>query len=393
MRIREGSKGPSRNGGNIHVHKDVPLDIPLTKATRHEPPAIDIAPIEIRDAVYRELIRISPASTYYPHLVSGPDGLLARGLDKSEINRYGALPPSPAERAHLAQQLLNFVAHRFPAYARKRNGAGIIGIPGFWFSSDRHAQIWKTRDYNMPLLVVPYHDAQGRIQACQMRLHKSDVPEGQRRYRWLSSPYETNGCSSGTPIHFTFDPQTLPAGSWVSITEGGLKADVFAFLRPAARVIATSGVACSHEQLIAAAALYNAFIAFDADHKTNPHVCRQLARLIAARELHNREHNPSLITRIVDWQGFKGIDDAALNPTTRFRTVSVSGWLKSLSGELQNEISTMWHDINFVPSETSEDTIGEISDQQTSQPSTNSHRAALPHSQRSHSAALSNSIN
>jgi len=284
MWVSEGSRGPSRNGGYRHVHTDVLLNTPvLAKPTKPAPPEIPAA-IEIRNAVYRELIRISPATTYYPSLISGPDGLLSRGLTKSEIDRYGALPPLPKDRARLAQQLLEFVNRRFPNHARNHDGAGIIGIPGFWIDpSDRAPQLWKY-EYNMPLLVVPYHDDQGRIQACQMRLHKADVPEGERRYRWLSSPYENKGCSSGTPIHFTFDPRTLPAGSTVVITEGALKADVFAFLRPAARAIATSGVACSHEQLITAAAPYHAFIAFDADHTTNPHVCRQLARLIAGRE-------------------------------------------------------------------------------------------------------------
>lgn len=370
MWISEGEtyRGPSRNGGNIHVHKDVPLNTIPVAITRPAPPTIPVAAIEIRDAVYRELIRISPASTYYPYLVSGPDGLLSRGLAKSEIDRYGALPPLPQDRARIAQQLLEFVAAHFPDHARKHRGAGVIGIPGFWTSSDGHPQIWKDRDYNMPLLIIPYHDAQGRIQACQMRLHKADVPEGQKRYRWLSSPYEPNGCSSGTPIHFTFNPETLPAGSTVVITEGALKSDVFVYLRPAARAIATSGVACSHEQLIAAAAPYHAFIAFDADHKTNPHVCRQLARLIATRELHNRQHNPSLTTRIVSWQGFKGIDDAALSPLTKFTTLSVAQWIKSLSGQLQDEILTMWHDIDYAPSENN---IGEANDQQETPPPPN----------------------
>jgi hypothetical protein len=358
----------------------------LAKPTKPAPPEIPAAPIEIRNAVYRELIRISPATTYYPSLISGPDGLLSRGLTKSEIDRYGALPPLPKDRARLAQQLLEFVNRRFPNHARNHDGAGIIGIPGFWIDpSNRAPQLWKY-EYNMPLLVVPYHDDQGRIQACQMRLHKADVPEGERRYRWLSSPYENKGCSSGTPIHFTFDPRTLPAGSTVVITEGALKADVFAFLRPAARAIATSGVACSHEQLIAAAAPYHAFIAFDADHTTNPHVCRQLARLIAGRELHNRQHNPALTTRIVHWRGFKGIDDAAHSPLTKFTTLSISTWLKTLSGELGNEITRVWRDDrNYIPSET-DDPLEDSNANQKPPPPV--HRLAPSSHPRSHHNAL-----
>jgi len=348
MWVSEGSKRPSRNGGHIHVHKDIPFSIPTIVPTKPTPPEIPAASIEIRDAVYRELIRISPA-TSYPSLVSGPHGLLSRGLEKSELTRYGALPPSPEGRAELARQLVQFINNNFPDHARKYHGTGIIGIPGFWLDPyHQNPQIWKC-SYRKPLLVVPYHDTDGRIQACQMRLHKADVPEDERRYRWLSSPYEPKGCSSGTPIHFTFNPTTLPAGSTVVITEGALKADVLAFLRPKAHVVATSGVACSHEQLIAATSPYHAFIAFDADHKTNPHVCRQLARLIAGRELQNRKHNPSLTTSIVHWTGFNGIDDAAKSPLTKFTSLSITQWLSSLSGEPRKQVQELWLDLRYQP--------------------------------------------
>src|ERR1700720_3313745 len=66
MRVSNGAKGTARNGGNIHVHNDLPsTNIPRYK-TKPAPASIEIAPIEIRDAVYRELIRISLAQKYYP---------------------------------------------------------------------------------------------------------------------------------------------------------------------------------------------------------------------------------------------------------------------------------------------------------------------------------------
>ena len=97
MRVSDGAKGTSRNGGNIHVHNDVPANSSQRK-TKAAPPSIQLAPIEIRDAVYRELIRLSPAQEYYPHLVDGPDGLLSRGLLEREAHNYGALPPTQKER-------------------------------------------------------------------------------------------------------------------------------------------------------------------------------------------------------------------------------------------------------------------------------------------------------
>src|SRR5712692_9398926 len=118
MRVSNGAKGTSRNGGNIHVHNDfLPTHSPRNK-TKPAPPSIETAPIEIRDAVYREFIRISPAQKYYPHLVDGPDGLLSRGLLEGQTSNYGALPPTQKERAQLARQLRKFVIDRFPEYGR-----------------------------------------------------------------------------------------------------------------------------------------------------------------------------------------------------------------------------------------------------------------------------------
>jgi hypothetical protein len=71
MRVSDGAKGTARNGGNIHVHNDALSTYSPRNKTKPSPPSIQIAPIEIRDAVYRELIRISPAQKYYPHLVDG----------------------------------------------------------------------------------------------------------------------------------------------------------------------------------------------------------------------------------------------------------------------------------------------------------------------------------
>lgn len=355
MWVSEGSIGPSRNGGNKHVHDDVPIiSTRSTAPTKPEPPAIPIAPIEVRDAVYRELLRISPARKYYPHLVAGPDGLLLRGLTEAETHNYGALPPSQAERAQLAHQLYQFAINRFPQYGDLHNHPGIVGIPGCWQDQSGKPQIWKPREFQMPMLVIPYQDQHGRIQACQLRLHKGDIPEGEKRYRWLSSPLEPKGCSSGTPIHFTFRPEELKTVDdvipTIVITEGALKIQTFVSLRPLNYGLATSGVACSHEPLIAAARPYNAQIAFDADHKTNPAVCRQLARLIAGRETDARNHGLLTTTRIVHWEGYKGIDDAAnAKQKVEFSTLSITEWRDTLSGKPKDEVVTLWNDLGFVP--------------------------------------------
>jgi hypothetical protein len=347
MRVSDGAQGIARNGGNIHVHRDVPPTSGPRKKTTPAPPSIETAPIEIRNAVYFELIRISPTQKYYPHLVDGPDGLLSRGLLERETHNYGALPPTQKERAQLAQQLRKFVIDKFPEYGRRYSYAGVIGIPGFWQDANGIVQLWKPREYKMPMLVIPYKNNRGRIQGCQLRLHKGDISEGEKRYRWLASPLERNGCSSGTPIHFTFNSSTLFPGKTVLITEGALKAETLVSLRPQVRAIATSGVSCSHGEIVEAARTYNALIAFDSDHKTNPAVCRQLARLIAAREQDAVSYNLSTTTGIVSWEGYKGIDDAAKAANVIFTMLSIPEWFANLAGGPREEVKKVWNEIGY----------------------------------------------
>src|SRR5690349_13849239 len=57
MRVSNGSKGTSRNGGNIFHHNRRFLVASHGIARKQAPPSIEIAPIEVRNAVYQELIR------------------------------------------------------------------------------------------------------------------------------------------------------------------------------------------------------------------------------------------------------------------------------------------------------------------------------------------------
>src|SRR5688500_20006705 len=61
MRISNGSKGTSRNGGHIYHHGRLSLPTNIEIESKPTPLPIKIAPIEIRNAVYNELIRRSPA--------------------------------------------------------------------------------------------------------------------------------------------------------------------------------------------------------------------------------------------------------------------------------------------------------------------------------------------
>ena len=344
MRQKEGARGTANNGGNIHVHTEIPINnATLIPSRIPSPPPISIAPLEIRDAVFTELIRLSPAAKYPTELVTGPSGLYARGLAEQHALALGALPPTHDGRTALATALNEYVHDTFPNHK-----PGVVGIPGFWQAPSGTVHIWKLYNYRMPILVIPYKNGEGLIQACQIRLHENDIRAGEKRYRWLASPSEPRGTSSGTPIHFTFFPANLPAGETVVITEGGLKAETVVHHRPRARLIATTGVSCSHDQIIEAARPYNALIAFDSDHRTNRFVCRQLARLIARRSADSAEHKLGTTTTVLVWDGPKGIDEAILqNVVLRIKTVSE--WYETLKTEPREEVQRFWNEIGFQP--------------------------------------------
>lgn len=125
-------------------------------------------------------------------------------------------------------------------------------MPGFWQERDGSVRLWMDRDEAGPMLLIPYRDLEGRIQACQFR-RSAVLNDDQKRYAWLSTPTKRKGVTSGAPIHHTFRGGECPEGSTVLITEGGLKARAFVRQRPKACILATSGVTCSHGLLIAAA--------------------------------------------------------------------------------------------------------------------------------------------
>ena len=131
------------------------------------------------------------------------------------------------------------------------------------------------------------------------------------------------------------------------ITEGALKADTEVRFRPHARVIATSGVP-AHSELVKAARPYTALIAFDADYRTNPAVCRQLARLIVQRVNDSREQQLRSTTNVLCWNGPKGIDDA-VRANVRLRSLTISEWHATLRNEPLDEVNRFWREIGFKP--------------------------------------------
>jgi len=336
-------------GGFIHAHYDraPATDFDVQQTQKEIKPSVALAPLEVRNAVYSELIRLSPASNYDRELVSSSKGLLVRGFLQNEIAKFGALPPEMSERDKLSYKLNRFVRKNFSSLAESQRDMPLIGIPGFWQEPGGRVRLWRKVNYDHPFLIIPYRAGEGRIQACQLRAGDEDR---KKRYCWLSSAGESQGVGTGDPLHFTFVEKNCPPGSPRLITEGALKGEAFVSLRPRNLVVATSGVGNSRAQLIAATRGHDTLIGFDIDHRSNPSVCGQLAALIAERV---RDAETQRIinakTEIIIWEGnAKGIDDAAL-ACIHLSTLNIEGWYGTLEGHSLERVKEVWNYLEFSP--------------------------------------------
>ena len=319
----------------VFYHDRSLLDNPFWK--KHEPrqfyqkqtEGIHPAPLEIRDFIYASLLRLSPASKY-ECLTIGKKGLRERGLEN--FSDYGALPCSASERKDLAAQIRLLLNQNFPSFVRE-NPRGLAHIPGFWTNDYGQACLWSEKDFQRPMLLIPYRNPWCKIQSCQIRFSGS-VRHAQKRYLWLSLP-SMQSAGSGTPIHHANwkDFGAACSNRPVLITEGALKADVVAKFCPHFLIVANSGVSCAHEIIARITRGKKVSLAFDNDYHDNPAVIRQLAKLI----LLISEFDGSKVfiknTAILIWErSYKGIDDALLNAAKIFE-VSLAEWICNLTTE------------------------------------------------------------
>jgi hypothetical protein len=276
-----------------------------------------LAPIAIRDRVYRKLIELSPASSSY-EIVNGRGGLLERGIQ--DTSQYGSLPRTMNERQILIECLVEALA--------KEGTQSIDGIPGFWRDAKGRLRLWSEKDSFDDLILIPFVGSDGLVRACQIRFMRY-IPNKSGRYIWLSSSKEKGGCSPGAPLHHV-DPCSRSAKP-VLITEGALKAATAQMFLPEKYVVGNSGVATSHREIVEIARRKPLEIAFDRDSFTNPHVARSLAALLRLRYSDQLAHKYSDDVRILTWgSSFKGVDEALL-AGDRLQHLTVSEWLKHLS--------------------------------------------------------------
>src|ERR1044071_1426669 len=71
MRVSNGAIRMNSRGGFIHAHYDraPSTDFNVQQTQKEIKPSVALAPLEVRNAVYSELFRLSPASNYDRELV------------------------------------------------------------------------------------------------------------------------------------------------------------------------------------------------------------------------------------------------------------------------------------------------------------------------------------
>lgn len=300
---------------------------------------IPLAPLEIRDFIYNSLLRLSPASRF-ESLMTGKKGLRERGL--TNYNDYGGLPCSSDERKDLAAHLRLLLNQNFPAFVRE-NPHGMRHVPGFWIDETGEVNLWQISKYAQPLLLIPYRNPAGKIQACQIRL-SGNLKSNKNRYMWLSLP-KTNSASSGTPLHFA-DWKSFGRKEFfnkpILITEGALKADVVTTLRPEYFPVANGGVSCAHDLIVSISRGKMFYVAFDNDYHENPAVVRQIARLLKLRLDDNKINGSLAPTKILLWaRKEKGIDDALLKGE-KLNEITILDWFSALGEESREEVRKVW---------------------------------------------------
>ena len=189
---------------------------------RANPEPSYLAPLEIRHAVYYDLIAMLELSREHR------DSFRARGLSDERIaaNGYRTLPNSPSVILQICRRLEDIYDLR--------------GVPGFYRSNGEVH--WKM--HYCPGILVPYCDVNGYIQGMQIR--KDHIGKS-GKYCWFSTNPEykdaegrqiyPNGTKTKSWIHVTGNISSSTA----YITEGAIKGDVASYFFHDALFFCTAG--------------------------------------------------------------------------------------------------------------------------------------------------------
>ncbi|MEP6850609.1 MAG: hypothetical protein ABI999_17250 [Acidobacteriota bacterium] len=309
----------SKNGWGVYYNQisDLPFKRTSFGTPKNRKRSISniLSPSKTRDEVYQKLIELSPAALSH-EIVYGRGGLRERNIDS--YSQYGSLPRTVGGRTELVEKLVE----------RLSKITTFEGIPGFWRNKCGRLRLWKLFDFEDGMMLIPFVDAAGLIQACQIRFTRC-VRNRSGKYVWLSSAKQLLGSSPGSPLHHAGPGTHL--NQPVLVTEGALKAKTAQDLLPAKYVVANSGVATSHRQIVETARKRPLEIAFDNDSFTNPNVARALANLVGLRRLDQKKFEYADDTRVITWERTtKGIDEALMAGLC-LSYLTVREWMQSLT--------------------------------------------------------------
>lgn len=271
-------------------------------------------------------MELSPAHSSET-ILCHPKGLQSRKL--FDLADYGRLPKSHAKRIDLARKVTARAAGRFPQWSNKGYPHG---IPGFWIDQQSRIQLGSENDVGSELLLIPVLDRSGMIQACQVR-PIGEIPKGYSRYFWLSSAGKHMGSSPGSPLHFAVTSDSKDRA--VLVTEGPLKADTAKTFFPKHDIVATSGVSCSHDEIIETTRFRRMDIAFDRDSFANPHVAGALARLISRRYRDQAKQGYVEGMRLLTWDECANGLDEALIQGLPIKSIKPDEWFQRLTPTCQ----------------------------------------------------------
>ena len=257
---------------------DVRGDIESYRPARDKEPVSEECPltdIDLRDATYQALLsQLTLASDHRANLLS-------RGLSTEVIER-------------LNYKTTPFVGMNMIAKKLLADGHYLAGVPGFYRKNGDWTFVSERRG-----ILIPVRDLQGRIQGLQIR--RDNVTR--RKFRWVSSVEQPDGCKAESWVHLAGKPRET-----VILTEGPMKADIVHALT-GRTVIAVAGInALSQlEKMLLELRQHGTqkiMTAFDMDFLTNPHVERGYANLTRMLEAMGFRYGTYL------WDPtYKGLDD------------------------------------------------------------------------------------
>lgn len=259
-----------------HANANANTDAQVERHLRSFPPMISEAPIERRDAVYRDFLNALPL--YIDHAKD----LKRRGFSKKQVleNLYRSLPKGASEREKIT--------------TRVASQLDLTGVRGF----RKRDEIWEC--FYAPGYLIPFMNAHGQIQAMQIRTDRGDP-------KYIFFGFRDSGIDNSTPVHVV-NPDIARRTKAAWVTEGPLKADA-ASNGMEACFIASPGVS-SWRVLIPVIndlEVSNIIQAFDRDQESKPEVAKCVSRF--EESIVNKVH---LLKAVWPQEWGNGIDDAQL---------------------------------------------------------------------------------